>query len=159
MAFIDLIKRIEEKSVEVGDCWIWQGAMNQHKLPITCYRGKTMSAQRAIAKHKHIMRDGLVAYAKCGNPACVNPEHVGVATKSERIKAGWAKVNKEVLARKISKSKAGRTGITDAIVSEIRLSNETTMELARRLELDKRTVSRIRLYKSRPDYTNPFRLL
>lgn len=154
--FLDLIQRIEERSIEVGDCWIWQGAINNNGAPMISYRGKVMSIHRALCIKKGRPVKGKLCYAKCGEKKCVNPDHVGIQTQAEAIARSWDKKDKVAIIRQLVANRRGSTGITDEMVKEMRNSSESIAELAKRFGKHRSTVSKIVKYETRRDMSSPW---
>jgi hypothetical protein len=65
-------KRIQEKVVLEGGCHIWYGAKNKG-VPVIRIGDKTVS----VARFQLNLSDPAIWVTHgCGNPACVNPEHL-----------------------------------------------------------------------------------
>lgn len=142
-----LIERIKGLSVEVGDCWEWQGATQSvSTTPIINYKGVATGVLRAIAKDRNITLKGYVVTNSCRNPKCVNPEHAVVTTRSSLI----TKVSKEQRFQRradyrLTLSKASKMRkLDDSAVAEIRASDEDRAVLAQRYGVTRGHINSIR---------------
>lgn len=84
-----ILQRISEGTLkletESGTCWIWEGAKcgnNRGKYGIFVIGGRTMNARRASyeASGKSPRLGNYSLISTCGDPLCVNPDHL-VCTK------------------------------------------------------------------------------
>lgn len=77
-----LVDRILGRSVEVGECLEWQGAMQSAGCtPVLNWHGKPTAVRRLIAEALEMRVAGKVVTNRCGNPRCVAPEHLLVTTR------------------------------------------------------------------------------
>lgn len=82
----ELLLRVQQRVIEDGDCWIWQGAKQANgSTPSMQWKGKVNSVRRFILMAKGQLVKGWMASTHCGNPHCVNPDHI-------------AKVNRKTLS-------------------------------------------------------------
>lgn len=59
-----------------GDCWIWTGlTTNDPPVPTICFKGANLPARRLSLKYAGCETTQRISN-KCGNPLCVNPEHL-----------------------------------------------------------------------------------
>src|SRR5262245_59104560 len=75
-----------------GTCWIWKGALCGD-YGLFKDQGKTHRAHRWLCIHlRGPISPGLVVRHKCNRPACVNPDHLELATHQDnaqdRVRAG-----------------------------------------------------------------------
>lgn len=161
MTKTELMDKIKSKSVEDGDCLIWQAAVSGNGTPKICLPGgRQDSARRALA------RDVLgldvvdrVVTTTCGHRLCVAPEHVLVATKKRLGKlanerTGYAK--NPARNAKISRVARERWGKLDAEqVADIRAA-KSAREAAERHGIAKSVASGIRAYRTWKDYSSPW---
>lgn len=161
-----LIKRIQEQSIEEGDCWLWQGHIKDNKLPVINVfiegKWKCMPVRRAIKVFEgaRLFSRQHQARTSCGNQLCVNPEHVYMFQhKGSR----GARVNKhhrtpDQLVRITLAAQKHKSKLDWDKVNAIRASNETGPVLAERYGVAKTTINNIKAYKLwKPNYSNnPF---
>lgn len=75
------------------DCWIWNGAINHGGYGIVQV-GRGIGTDRT---HRVVYEalvgpipEGMTLDHLCFNPACVNPAHLDLVTRSENTKRQWA---------------------------------------------------------------------
>lgn len=122
----------------VGDCWLWQGA----KLPdgyghfgFDRKRYRTHRAAYEVAFGP--VPEGMLVCHKCDQPACCNPQH---------LFAGTNKDNSDDKLRKgrQRRGEANRAKLTEDQIREIRASNESMRQMAKRFGVSASHVSKIR---------------
>jgi len=60
-----------------GRCWIWKAYRDPKGYGQFSYRGRVVWAHRfAYALLNGVCRRGLTVHHRCGNPSCVNPNHL-----------------------------------------------------------------------------------
>lgn len=75
--------------VVVGDCWIWQSALNADGYGCLIQDGKWHRAHRWFWERANgPVPTGLVIDHLCRMPACVNPAHLEPVTNAENIRRG-----------------------------------------------------------------------
>ena len=80
---------LKQKTIEVGDCWEWQG-YEQNNTPQVCHAGKLVSVRRLFSEliGKKVPNDWYVV-ARCENKKCINGEHFHRLNKKQMAgKAG-----------------------------------------------------------------------
>ena len=120
----------EKVRKRTDDCWEWTGG----RLPKGYgYIGTGGRGTARVYAHRlsyeltqGTIPDGLVVDHLCGNPWCVNPEH---------LKAVDVRTN--VRRQRTSK-------LTDSLAAEIRASAESNRQLAKRYGVDRSVISRVR---------------
>jgi hypothetical protein len=145
--------RVERKSAD--ECWVWTGSLtgkpglkygNFWIHPFGTLRVHRVSWELANGP----IPSGMFVCHKCDNSKCCNPAHLFLGTASDNNEDMYAK------NRRISQKSAKRDGdfarggenhkakLTETIVAEIRTSTESTVLIARRLGLNRDTISRAR---------------
>lgn len=137
--------------------WEWIGAMSQPgATPCMNWRGKTVLVRRALLKLKGIDMNGKRATYKCGNPLCVNPEHIITMTPSELRLRDAEKRPRDVLWRAaISQGRRKNGKLTDEMVAGIRADNRPQRQIAATYGIAQATVSSIRRGVKLVNYLNP----
>lgn len=81
---VALLERILRDVVIEGDCWVWQGATNDHgygQIKVGGRKGKTLYVHRLMAD----AQPGDEVRHTCDTTRCVNPEHLLLGTHQENI--------------------------------------------------------------------------
>lgn len=141
-----LIERVRALSVEVGECWEWQGAVQSTSTtPMIRYGKSSISVARALAIEAGKPVKGLFATNTCRNPSCVNPDHVVVTTRRAlNIKvAREQQYQRRPSYRATLSRNSGRRKISDEQVDEIRASSEGSDVLAKRYNITRSHVNSI----------------
>jgi hypothetical protein len=159
------IESLKARTIEEGDCWLWQGykanGTPQVSNPRPGFRSKMYSVRRLmreLATEKPTPDGHYVT--SCGTPDCVNPKHVLYRTDEQHLQAiGRLSSTGITKARKLRQHymKVGRAKLTDEIAQEIRLSNESSPALAQRYGVDRSLISKVRRGEAWKVLANPFR--
>jgi len=155
---IHTLESLKKRTIEVGECWEWQGYFG-NKVPAVCNDGKMTSVRRLFSdllNNKHPAGGFIVP--KCENIKCVNPEHSKHMTHS-KFAAMSGKKAKGSLTRKV-KIQAFRHTFNAKLdwekADEIRVSTEPSRKIAARFGVDKSLVCKIRAGKAWVRYNTPF---
>jgi len=140
------LDEIRAGCVECGDCWEWKGYAAKCGTPKvnTWIDGRrNVFSGRRVVMHlvgKQIPK-GVVLTTKCGNPRCLNPDHIIRTTRSEVATKVAARVD-------IKLKKAARSGrpikLDQQKVADIRSSTMKNRELAALYGVTISTISRTR---------------
>lgn len=163
MTDFSLIERIRQRVIEEGECWNWTGALQTcGSTPTMKYNGTVMAVRRAIMLERGVpMGKGRATYT-CGNPMCVNPEHVGVRSIAAiqkrtiaNLSAAQELIRGHNIAHALRKNKK-HTRLSMEIAREIRAAEGTHLEIAKRYALDPADVSAIKRRRIWKEYVrNP----
>ena len=72
----DWADRFWGKVDKSGDCHVWTAAKNQQGYGVFFVANRTLLARRLAAALAGLDYQAAVIAPTCGNPACVNPEHM-----------------------------------------------------------------------------------
>lgn len=155
------IEAIYARCIEEGECWIWQGPVDTHGVPIMRITGsrKLHSVRRHILQINGRVLGKLRATNTCSVPLCVNPEHAVGWTMKQLItraaqETGYA--NNRLRNAKIAAKKRALSPIPPELIEEIRTSPESGRAIALRLGHCQATIQAIRAYETWKDYNSPF---
>lgn len=149
-----------ERCIAVGDCWEWQKAMSKGTTPtFSTPRGQqnkrtTYSVRILIADYKRLRRKRAAkAAASCNNDYCCNPAHVIMQSQSatilKAVKDNPMAWRNPVRIKKLQQRARARVGkLTEAIVRDMRESQESCKTLAKRHGVATSTVIRVKAGKS-----------
>lgn len=94
---------------------------------------------------------------KCVSEWCIEPQHQRVLSIKESAALGGKSGAKHRDAKVAATRRArGRNKLTDEQVQEIRASQESGYALAKRLNVDEKTISNARKGQTYRDYSSPF---
>ena len=152
---IDL-QAIHDKTIERDDCWIWSGGDNGAGQPkIHGRSGRRVTWEAAFGER---LRKTTQITVICGNPMCLNPDHLKKTTKGEitRInnEVATSKMGRKINGAKTNRQKFGK--INMEIAHEIRASSECGKTLADRLGVSDSLIWNVRHGRSWVDHTSPF---
>lgn len=148
-----LAKALRERTIEEGDCLIWQGVYANGTpivyVPMFEHGGKKrkyITVRKAMLQAQGKMKRGLYASVCCNNTQCVAPEHARVVTASSLGKrnAAAGTLRDPVRCAKISKSRQSQSPLTWADVDAIRASDKSQRVLAERYGVSKSAISLIK---------------
>lgn len=156
----DLITQIRKHIVEEGDCWNWTGALQSTgTVPTMNYKRKVGAVRRFILMEQGVDLSKRLATYTCGNPMCVNPEHVAPATR----RAVQVRSAKElgyqanpVRRKKLADNARKRAKLTPELARQVREADGTQDQIAEQFGISQATVSVIKRGKTWKDYSNPF---
>ncbi len=155
------IERVRAKSDEVGECWEWRGAMSSNGSPTIKHHSNSNSTslRRVMLTLQGKAMGDLRAVATCGNPLCVNPDHIAAWTRSRVLKRAEKDTGYTRRATRnaaISATLRRKSPLTPQLVTEIRLSSESAPVIAQRLGVCASSIRAIRRYEAWKDYQNPY---
>ena len=147
---------------EVGDCWIWRGAVSHGTAPAINIDGKSTNVRRFVVGLLGRQTKGRYVTACCGAPLCVAPDHLRVVTRSQlNTMAARRTGYGQNLARaaKIAQARRSRAHLSPELVQMIRSSDLPSAQLAKQLGVSKSTVNDARRGDTWRDYANPWNQL
>lgn len=146
--------RILGRTRENGDCMDWAGYAIEGKVPQIRVDYKCWPVRRLVWQLVHgPVKSATWVGTSCGNPLCVNPDHLVARTRSKAFK-GTAKTVVQRVSIASARRKNGK--VTAEAVREIRSSGESNVALAARFGVSHSYISKIRLGKSWMEYVSPF---
>lgn len=130
---------------ELGPCWVWTSATNEHGYGIIRPAGKrsgpALKAHRVSAEFAGMVIKGRVVRHKCDNPPCVNPAHLTTGTQADNVHDTHDRGRANIGAVN------GQAKLTDAQVLEIRAKLAEGIQgkvLAAQYGVGNPTISRIK---------------
>ena len=115
-------------------CWIWTGTRNSGYGQLF-WQGQRQMAHRFSWElyHQQDIPEGLVIGHSCHNPLCVNPHHLTPGTQTENMQ-DMRSAGRENIGRKLTAQDR----------MQIKISPLRLTELARKYNVSKTTIHRIR---------------
>lgn len=160
---MDLAKYLKARTVEDGDCLVWQLATNPSGQPIAMFNNKVKSVRRHVWEVAHnVPASKLRIVPKCRNPKCVNADHA-LALTTTRFNT-WIAEGGSLQSPTARASRAANARTTSPLniqqVREIRrryAEGKTQTALGKEFGVSTSTISLICLNKSWPDpLADPF---
>lgn len=139
------IDTILARTVEEGDCLIWQGRISNGS-PVVYYDGAYRTVRRAVWEDAHgPIKPGLHPSCRCREPACVRLEHIRLLTIQQIAKLAAREGKFSSLHRRASLAAAARKRslLTPEQVARIRAA-DSAASIARELGISKSTAGKIR---------------
>ena len=158
------LDEIRARCVDCGECWHWTGYGGQrgHHPQVKGKDGKVLLVRRlAYAARKGAIGEGLRVVPTCGDPRCINPEHMRTMTESQKGRAAGKRGAFSSPARGAKIARARRSApdakITIEIARAIRESSESGPVLAQRYGINRSRVNQIKRGDAWREYhNNPF---
>lgn len=156
---IHTLETLKKKTIEVGDCWEWQGYLG-NKVPTVSQNG-VMTAVRKVFSDllgKKCAGDGFYV-AICNNGVCVNPAHTRFYKQKQFFKRAAQKASKSpTRAIKIQIYKRATVSkLNEQKAAEIKASDRPSRELAKLYGVDKSLICKIRAGRAWVNLSgNPF---
>jgi len=88
-----LLHRTLSRCEQVGECWVWTGAVSSSGYAAVRWRGQTLLAHRLVASSDGLLIEGLDVHHLCANRRCCRPDHLAVLTRRQhvRVHGRWAR--------------------------------------------------------------------
>ena len=127
-------------------CWEWQDSLinGYGRFKLECKFN--MSHRVSYEIHYGPIPSGMHVLHKCDNRKCVNPDHLFIGTNYDNVKDKVAKNRQS----RIFGNKNINSKLTEQAVLEIRNSNETQENLAKKYNIHHTTIGRIKNRKIWP---------
>jgi hypothetical protein len=142
------LEAIMARTVEDCDCLIWQGPTNASSHPV--FGGHTVRRLVWSAHHGQTLDARRLVSVTCGNPKCVNPEHLALTSKAEVSRVTGARrdvrIRRAASCARTNRAKFGK--ITMDIAQEIRASDKTGKALAAEHGVSESLISLVRRGRS-----------
>jgi hypothetical protein len=157
--YTQTLDKIKARCVEVGDCWVWQGAHDGKGRPVCVHMGKRISVRR-LAKQldegREIQRH-LVAACKCGDEKCVSPICSVITTvkKAHQMAAERGAYTNAARDRKMAMTKRAMSPYGAEAIAIVK-DAPSASEAARRTGMSPSHAKAIRRGTARQDYSSPF---
>lgn len=124
-----------------GDCWLWDGSLDEKGYGHFCFDGTRISSHRAAYQlFKGPICGGLHVLHRCDVRNCVNPDHLTLGTHLDNMKDMVAK-GRHVAPRG---EKAPSAKLTASQVLEIRKTTEPAWVIAPQYGVSKSLIWAIR---------------
>jgi len=145
---------------EVGNCWIWNGALDGHGRPQKRHNGKTVYVRRIVREltdGREVPSDKVVA-ASCGCKRCVSPHCSVVATHRQMamMAAKRGAYNNPAKLAKMVLSVRAKSRISEELVNQIRMADGPCSRIAAETKVSLSHVKAIRRLSARRPISNPF---
>lgn len=170
----DLMERIKARVQEEGDCWNWTGTYG-NKVPVIGFTREEVPHHRPRKNNRYVyvavrralfallrtpganrQASGRLMVASCGNPSCVNPDHIRAMTRADMARLMGQRVNLESRSHKIALARrANSAKLTAEQAAFIRASACPAVEIAQQFGVGASLVHRIRRGEAWRDYSDP----
>lgn len=170
------LQHLKDRCQVDDECWVWKAAYRQRRWPTIAFRRDWLGdGERAnkVFYVRHLMywltKGTPAALGKfwamvpsCGNPQCVNPDHLKIVSRKHLAKKNSAAGRYNSLARrlKLAETKRKTSKLSDEAVAEIRLPESKPKEMAAKHGISVAYAYMLRNGEWRKDYrANPFAAL
>jgi hypothetical protein len=145
------LESLTARTVEEGDCWLWQGYMQNNTPQVMSYASgrKRMVSVRKLLRELQTGKPQIDGHYSntCGNPFCVNPDHTIWRGQNAHMRAMAKKRTvSTVMANKLREYRisTGQAKLSESNAQEIRLSEETGPVLAERFGVSRSWINKIK---------------
>jgi hypothetical protein len=145
---------------EVGECWIWNGALDGHGRPQKRHEGKTVYVRRlvrALTDGQAVASDKVVP-ASCGCKLCVSPACSRTTTTKQKAQMAakrGAYSNPAKIAKMMLQKRAA-SHISDELVAMIRAADGPCTRISAETKVSLSHVKAIRRGAARREMNSPF---
>jgi hypothetical protein len=154
---------VKNRCILSEGCWEWTGAVQPHgATPTMRHNGRVTGVRRFLAIDKGLDVNKKVVTHNCGNPLCVNPDHIAVITRNKLQKRVAKERNYQtnpLRMKKIADRARENSKLNLSIVEQIRAADGSQRKIAAEYGITQATVSCIKSGRTWRDYSNPFSAL
>lgn len=125
-----------------GGCWLWKGNKTHDGYGRVRIKGKKRRAH--ILSYEYAFGAvpvGMMVCHRCGNPLCINPEHLYAGTSRDN----YADMVRHGTSNRPCGERVAKAKLTEVQVLEIRLDPRTTRELAKVYGVGKSTIQQAKV--------------
>ncbi len=138
---LTIAERLDRLSIPVTECGciVWLGMVKQHDYGQIGINRKTKLAHRVSWEQKFgKIPNGMHVLHKCDNPSCINPDHLFLGTHKQNMDDMVSK-NRNAKGNTLPQTK-----LSPKSINEIRSSNLTGRELAKKFSISEGNISMIK---------------
>ena len=153
----ELLKKIQSRCEEVGDCLEWQGHVSSGGSPRIWHEGKTHSVRKLMLQANGKASDVPPKHklmTTCENRRCIHLDHLVIVPMAKFVRERLVPGTNHLLrSAKIAKARRAGAKLSAADVADIRASTEKDHVLAERYGVSRAYVSSIQLHRRWRDHT------
>ena len=130
---------------EHNECWDWKAYKTQYGYGDFKINGRTEKAHRVAYQSMFgVIPVGMCVLHKCDNPACCNPDHLGLGTHADNV------ADRVQKGRSANGEQNGRSKLTVSDIHEIRCLFQNNVfsapQLAKLYNMDLKQIKNIVFY-------------
>lgn len=140
------VDELLERTVEEGECRVWQGFMKKVLNPMVRHGGVQVPVRKLVAQlsGRPVLAGGYWS-TRCGTVGCIAPDHIVRRNTREHFRRMAGKLHSSPAAMavrnaKISQMRRRHGKLSQEQIQELMHSNETSREAAARLGISRATV-------------------
>ena len=157
---IHTVESLLARSTEEGECHLWDG-YSTNKTPMVHQDGKMRAVRRVLLDLLGVEVRGKYLATSCGNPLCINPEHISQRTEKMHVMRMAKNAHKGAAAVRhqigvLKWRRANPLKINEEIAAAIRADDRHPVEVAQHYGVSKSLVFKIRRGDMWRDNSNPF---
>ncbi len=157
------LESLQARTVEEGDCWLWRGYI-QNGTPQVMRYGEGKKGMYSVRRFLRELQTGRPQpsghYGNvCGNPLCVAPDHILYKNVKNHMRdMALNRIHGPVdrLKKRQVRIDKGLTKLDMEKAQEIRVSSETSAELAQKYGVNQSLIKRIRAGRAWRVLSGPF---
>jgi len=141
------LESVLARTTEVGDCLEWQGFMQDGRTPLIKVNNRLVTVRRFIRELQgNPAAPGRFLSASCGNPRCVNPDHILERTSRQHARyiASCVDMRHPVRIVKLQRMNAHKRALTEEQAQMVRVDPRSAAALGRLLGCSKSVICSIR---------------